>query len=57
MYNMSGFKSFGKCNDQYRVGGVICFVDCLFEVNPLVLDMVTADALLLVIIIIIIYYI
>ncbi|KAG8319844.1 hypothetical protein J6590_108404 [Homalodisca vitripennis] len=47
LFNIPGYVLFAECNDVYRSGGVLCYVDNSFDCNQLQLNMTTADALLL----------
>lgn len=47
LFNIPGYKAFYKCNDNYRAGGVMCFVSNLIVVKPIQLEMLTADVLFL----------
>lgn len=47
-YNIEGYKKFYHCNDNYRSGGVICFVSNEVQVNQISNNaFTTADTLLL----------
>lgn len=47
LFNIEGYNSFHCCNDSYRSGGVICFVDEDIIVSNLNINLVTADAIFL----------
>jgi hypothetical protein len=47
-YNIPGYNKFVNCNDTYRSGGVICFVDNQIQVNQVnITPFLTADVILL----------
>lgn len=47
LYNIPGFKAYFNCNDNYRAGGVVCFVNNYFVVNTIHFEFKTADILIL----------
>lgn len=47
LYNIPGYTSFSCCNEDYRAGGVICYVSNELSVRPLDVNMMTADILVL----------
>lgn len=47
LYNIEGYNSFHCCNDEYRAGGVSCYVSNKYTVTKLNINLVTADTLFL----------
>jgi len=49
MYALPGYNTFANCNNNYRVGGVLCFVDESIDCKEIMLsqNMTSADALVL----------
>lgn len=46
-YKISGYNSFASCNDNYRAGGVVCFLNDKFKATKVQLNLTTVDTLLL----------
>lgn len=47
LYKIPGFNSFARCNDTYRAGGVICYVNEEANVSQINIEMITADVMVL----------
>lgn len=47
LYNIPGYTLFANCNNNYRAGGVLCYVDSSVNAQQLHIEMNTADVLLI----------
>lgn len=47
LYSIPGYNTFHICNDNYRAGGVVCYIDKEINVTNLDINLDTADALTL----------
>lgn len=43
LYNIHSYKAFYNCYNNYRAGGVLCFIKDPFDVDVLNVEIITAD--------------